>query len=237
MSDQIRIAILDAVPKIYWKDDEGFTDAGKFTDLLAAFNADATIDTFYTTENQFPPSIDDYDAYLVTGSPASVNDDLDWIKRLSDTLLAADSKNKRIIGSCFGHQLVAKTFGGEVGKNTNGWMIGNYALDITRAYGWMEPASKLTSLYHFNQERVMRLPESAISFAACELYPDFAFTLGDNIMCLQGHPEQPLRAMNNFLNAMSELSKAELNQARKQIVAGEPDSQLWGQWMMRFFVA
>ena len=115
-------------------------------------------------------------------------------------------------------------------------MIGNYTLEITREYDWMEPANNSIGLYHFNQERVMHSPEAAVSFARCEAYSDFAFTLSDNIMCLQGHPEQPLRAMNNFLAAMSEISDIELNLAREKIDDGEPDSQLWGQWMMRFFV-
>jgi GMP synthase-like glutamine amidotransferase len=237
MGNQFRIAIMDAVQRIYWKDDDGFTDSAKFADLLAPLNPDAKIDCFYATENEFPDSVDDYDAFLITGSPASANDNLRWVHQLSDLIVRADSKNKRIIGSCFGHQLVAKTFGGSVALNEQGWMIGNYKLDITRQYDWMQPQADSTGLFHFNQERVTQLPEAAISFANSEAYPDFAFTLGDNIMCLQGHPEQPLRAMNNFLKAMSTIPESEIKLAREQISRGEPDSKVWGQWMMRFFEA
>ena len=236
-SDQsFRIAIMDAVPRKYWADDEGITDGDKFHDLLSAQDGNVTLDIFYASENEFPARVDDYDGYMITGSPASANDSDDWVRRLSRLIVLADSRNKRIVASCFGHQLVAKAFGGEVGKNERGWLIGNYQLQITRNYDWMQPVAVTTALYHFNQERVTRLPEAAVSFARCEAYPDFAYTLGDNILCVQGHPEQPLRAMNNFLATMHDISDAEYTLARAMIDDGAPDADIWGQWMMRFFL-
>ena len=227
---------MDAVPRRYWNDDEGITDGVKFSELLSAQDADVSLDIFYASEDEFPQSVDDYDGYLISGSPASANDGHDWIKRLSELIVTADSKNKRIVASCFGHQLVAKTFGGSVNRNERGWLIGNYQLQITREYDWMQPQAATTGLYHFNKERVTRLPEAAVSFARCEAYPDYAYTLGDNIMCMQGHPEQPQRAMNNFLDTLTDISDAEFTLARAMIDDGEPDADLWGQWMMRFFL-
>ena len=237
MRNTFRIAIMDAVPREYWKDDEGITDGEKFHDLLSSQQAEVGLDIHYTTEHEFPGSIDDYDGYLITGSPASANDEDDWIKRLAEWIVEADQRNKRIVASCFGHQLVAKTFGGEVAHNERGWLIGNYRLEITRRYDWMQPEAAATGLYHFNQERVTRLPENAVSFADCEAYPDFAYTLGDNILCVQGHPEQPLRAMNNFLASMREISEEEHALARERIDQGSPDADIWGQWLMGFFKA
>lgn len=238
MSKPFRIAIMDAVPREYWQDDEGITDGEKFHDLLSAQQDEAELDIHYTTEHEFPGSIDDYDGYLITGSPASANDEDDWIRRLADWIVEADQRNKRIVASCFGHQLVARTFGGEVSHNEGGWLIGNYRLEITRSYDWMQPAASVTGLYHFNRERVTRLPDNAVSFADCEAYPDFAYTIGDNILCVQGHPEQPLRAMNNFLATTPGLSEDEHRLARQRIDEhGDPDADIWGQWLMGFFRA
>lgn len=238
MSKPYRIAIMDAVPRAYWQDDEGFTDGEKFHDLLSAQPSEVALDILYATEDEFPDRIGDYDGYLITGSPASANDDEDWIRRLSELIVEADHRDRRIVASCFGHQLVAKTFGGEVARNEGGWLIGNYRLEITRTFDWMQPAASVTGLYHFNQERVVRLPADAFSFADSELYPDFAYTLGDNILCVQGHPEQPLRAMNNFLGTMRDLSEDEHRRARQRIDDhGDPDADVWGQWMMGFFTS
>jgi GMP synthase-like glutamine amidotransferase len=132
---------------------------------------------------------------------------------------------------------VAQAFGGEVGNNENGWLIGNYPVQITSHYHWMQPAASTTGLFHFNQERVIRLPETALPFARTEEYADYGFTLGDNVMCFQGHPEQPLRAMVNFLKATDSLSREEHDRAARYIHEGEPDAHIWAQWMMRFFIA
>jgi GMP synthase (glutamine-hydrolysing) len=146
--------------------------------------------------------------------------------------------NKRIVASCFGHQLVAKVFGGEVGKNEDGWVIGNYALNITQQYDWMRPLANNTGIYHFNQERVTRLPENAQSFANTNAYPHYAYTLGDNILSFQGHPEQPKRAMNNFLTAtLDKLSEEEVVKATIFIDNDKTDAGIWAQWMMRFMVS
>jgi GMP synthase-like glutamine amidotransferase len=234
----VKIAILDAVPESYWADDEGITDAQKFVDLLAPTNPQAVFDIYFVCRYEFPEAIDDYDAFLFTGSPASVHDGDDWIGQLSQLLVDVNKANKQIVASCFGHQLVAKVFGGEVGKNEQGWVIGNYVLNITRQYDWMQPGESNTGLYHFNQERVTKLPANAQSFANTASYPYYAYTLGDNIMCMQGHPEQPLRAMNNFLDAtVDKMPDEEVEKARIFIDSGEPDADIWAQWMMRFMTA
>ena len=234
----VRIAVLDAVPKSYWDDDLGITDAQKFVDLLAPENPQAILDSHYVSEYEFPDSLDDYDAYLLTGSPASVHDDHDWIRQLSQLVVDVNNLNKRIVASCFGHQLVAKVFGGEVGKNEDGWVIGNYALNITQQYDWMRPLANNTGIYHFNHERVTRLPENAQSFANTNAYPHYAYTLGDNILSFQGHPEQPKRAMNNFLTAtLDKLSEEEVVKATIFIDNDKTDAGIWAQWMMRFMVS
>ena len=233
----VRVAVLDSVPRSYWKDDLGITDSQKFVDLLSPKNPRAMFDCYYVTEYEFPKSLDDYDVFLLTGSPLSVHDDHDWMRQLEQLILDANNLNKRIVASCFGHQLIAKLFGGEVGNNEDGWAIGNYALNITQHYDWMDPRTSNTGLYHFNKERVTKLPENAQSFANTACYPFYAFTLGDNILCFQGHPEQPRRAMDNFLDATPELTAEELIKATIFIDNGEPDSDIWAQWMMQFMVA
>jgi GMP synthase-like glutamine amidotransferase len=237
MNHSIKIAVIDSVPKIHWQDDEGITDGEKFVDLLSSQNNAAQFDIYYAAENQLPDRIDDYDGFMLTGSPASVNDPFEWITRLSGFIKTANDQNKKIIASCFGHQLVAKTFGGTVGKNESGWMIGNYQLAISGTFSWMQPIASQTGIFHFNKERVTRLPEGAISFGHSPAYNDFAYILGENILCVQGHPEQPLRAMNNFLAVCKdEIPADEVLLARKMIDSGIPDASIWGEWMMRFFL-
>ncbi len=93
-----------------------------------------------------------------------------------------------------------------------------------------------TGLYHFNQERVTRLPEAAVTFAHTDEYENYGYTIGDNVLCLQGHPEQPHRAMVNFLKATDSLSPEARASAERYIAEGEPDADVWAEWMMRFYL-
>ena len=236
MNQAIRVAVLDSVPEVYWATDLGITDAQKFIDLLQPFNPAARFDIFFASKDQFPKRLDTYDAILLTGSPCSVHDEHDWIARLIEVVHDAFERKLGIIGACFGHQLVACAFGGDVCHNEQGWLIGNYALHINGQFDWMQPRAPTAALYHFNQERVTRLPEAAIAFARSDEYENFGYTIGDNVLCFQGHPEQPHRAMVNFLNSTDSLSAEERAKAETYIAAGEPDAHIWGEWMMRFFV-
>jgi hypothetical protein len=42
--------------------------------------------------------------------------------------------------------------------------------------------------------------------------------------------------MVNFLKATPSLSRDEHTKATRYIHAGEPDSHIWAEWMMRFFL-
>jgi len=236
MSRVIRIAILDAVPERYWADDRGITDSQKFITLLQPQNPAARLDSYFVSRNHFPETLGDYDAVLVTGSPCSVHDAHDWIARLTDMIRVAAGRGMRVVGSCFGHQLVARAFGGDVGYNENGWLIGNFPVHISQSHPWMQPGARVTGMYHFNQERVTRLPEAAQAFAHTDDYGDYGYTIGDNVMCFQGHPEQSWQSMTNFLQATDSLTAEQRARARFHIDNGKPDSQLWGEWMMRFFL-
>ena len=46
---EIKIAILDSVPKSHWSDDGGITDGQKFIDLLEPENINAKFDIFYVS--------------------------------------------------------------------------------------------------------------------------------------------------------------------------------------------
>ena len=65
--------------------------------------------------------VDLYDGFIITGSNYSVNDQHPWIKHVIIFIQWIASMDKhKMFGICFGHQLIAKSFGCIVGRNISG---------------------------------------------------------------------------------------------------------------------
>ena len=243
----MKLAILDTVPKSFWPLDQGITDGEKFVDLLEADMPDWEMEIFYVSETTMPEFTAEndwcgFDGFLITGSPMSVNDNLPWIPPLEHLIRALHQAKVKLAGFCFGHQLIAKALGGEIMKNERGWLIGLYELQTETTVKWMSATPTSTRVYHFNKERVHTLPRGAKSFASCEGYHYFGYVIDDHIMAIQGHPEQPRRAMVNFFRALVEGGHDSacahpefISQVHQRIDSGQPDSRLWGKWIARFF--
>lgn len=73
------------------------------------------------TLNEFPKSVHECDSYLITGSRFSVYDDEPWIHQLKNFVRRIHEAKVRLIGVCFGHQIIADTLGGIVVKSEKGW--------------------------------------------------------------------------------------------------------------------
>src|SRR4051812_19978251 len=76
--------------------------------------------TYDVEAGALPGDVGRHDAYLITGSSAGVYDDLPWIPKLATFLRAARGK-ARLVGICFGHQIMAEALGGRAEKSAKGW--------------------------------------------------------------------------------------------------------------------
>jgi GMP synthase-like glutamine amidotransferase len=89
---------------------------------------------------EYPESVLDFDAILVTGSAASSYDDAEWIHKLDDYILEVYQTypSIKMFGSCFGHQLICqslfRSLGGWVEKDPSGWEIGVQKLRLTHEF-------------------------------------------------------------------------------------------------------
>ncbi len=63
---------------------------------------------------EFSSELADYDAFMMTGSRANVDDKDVWIKRLADEIRKIKALKSPMLGICFGHQIVAHALGGKV---------------------------------------------------------------------------------------------------------------------------
>jgi len=131
------------------------------------------------------------DAWIITGSPRSVYDEDYWMLDLEENIRQASKNNKLILGICFGHQLLAKSFGGKVELNPKGWELGAYPICLTEA-GIYSPLFKnienQTIVYESHKDCVTYLPENAVQLAYNEKCIQ-SFQLNRTLFAVQFHPE------------------------------------------------
>ena len=138
------------------------------------------------------PDLEETAGIIITGSPAYVTDLEPWNETGASYLRAAQQMQVPILGVCYGHQLLAWAFGGEVGFHPRGREIGSVPVALTaeaRADALFNalPAEFIAQVSH--QQSVLTLPDGAVLLAHNEFEPHHAFRLGNTSWGIQFHPE------------------------------------------------
>lgn len=146
----------------------------------------AEVTLYDVTAGDLPAKPTDADAWMLTGSPAGVYDDLPWIPPLLDFLRVARGRAK-IIGICFGHQAMAQAWGGSVVKSPKGWGIGLHRYEVMAEAPWINEAAPV-QVPASHQDQVVEAPPGARVILASEFTPFAGLDYGDAIS-FQCHPE------------------------------------------------
>jgi GMP synthase-like glutamine amidotransferase len=167
---------------------------------------------------------------LLTGSAAGVYDDLPWIAPLKGFLRAARGRS-RLVGICFGHQIMAEAFGGRVVKSPKGWGIGLHRYEVAAQAAWMEDAAPV-HVAASHQDQVVMAPPGARICLASDFTPLAGLDYGDAIS-FQCHPEFTPEFSISLLEARREVHGA-AGKAAVESLRGLDDSPRMRRWIARF---
>jgi GMP synthase (glutamine-hydrolysing) len=162
----------------------------------------------------------DWAGIIITGSPASTYGSDTWIPRSEAFLWRAADRGVPLYGVCFGHQLLAQTFGGKVEKCPHGWELGT-ATVIQTERGKQDPLfayvpeSFIAQMSH--GDVVTELPPGAIALAHNTHWSYQAFALGDCIWGTQFHPEFTAQILSDLIHALSALLPSEVFHQRPAV--------------------
>ena len=168
---------------------------GRFSDNFSAW-LDAHREEFpfelavWQVENhEFPAHPRECDGYIITGSAAGVYEDHDWLEPTRAFIREAVEQQVKLLGVCFGHQLLADTLGGRAEKSHKGWGVGRHTYRVHGSRPWMDPPMPEFSLLACHQDQVTALPPGAEVLASSEFCEFAMFALGEHVMAVQPHPE------------------------------------------------
>lgn len=193
---------------------------------------------YEVAQGEFPISPDECDAYVITGSPRGVYNDDDWIPRLSQFIRDSYDTGRRLIGICFGHQIIAHALGGHVEKSERGWRHGLHTFSVTKSKPWMNGRTNQCSLYFAHQDQVTKLPPGAEYLGGDEFCPNTFYTIEGRVLGIQGHPEFSAELMKGIIElAQNRIGSQRYEAAIQSLNEGDPDNLKVAQWMVNFLTA
>lgn len=144
-------------------------------------------ESFDVQAGKLPERPNGHDAYLITGSPAGVYDPLPWIPDLMRFIReAGDSK---MVGICFGHQVMAEALGGHVEKSSKGWGAGLHRYSVIRSEPWMDDEQAIAVPASHQDQVVVQPPGTEV--VATSPFTEFASLAWTDrpAISFQFHPE------------------------------------------------
>ncbi len=162
-----------------------------------------------------PEALDGFDALMIGGAGEySALDTPAWMPPLLETLRAAVRRHLPTFGSCWGHQLLARAFGGRVVHDPDRAELGSGEVELTAA-GRTDPLfSRFPRRFTVNMghhDRVAELPPNAVELAFNASQRNQAFRLaGRPVYGTQFHSELDAARERERLVAYRSYYKADL---------------------------
>ncbi|CAM1503293.1 Fc.00g080690.m01.CDS01 [Cosmosporella sp. VM-42] len=192
----LRLAILEAdTPQPNTRDKfGGYT--GVFTALLtsaagsAAALAEQVTITGYDVVNDLNsyPALADIDAILITGSRHTAFESDPWIVKLVEFTKAAIEGGVRVVGVCFGHQIVGRAMGAALGKSDRGWEVAVTEVDLTEKGKEIFGLDKM-HIHQMHRDIVFDFPPNSIPLGSNQICEVQGMYVPGKYITVQGHPE------------------------------------------------
>ncbi|MDF1859002.1 MAG: type 1 glutamine amidotransferase [Verrucomicrobiales bacterium] len=163
------------------------------------------IEVYEAFQNRFP-SVQEYDALIVMGGPASVSDvDSDEaVSRAIETIEKFLNHDKGLLGICLGAQMMAVAAGGNVigGPEKE---IGWYPISVPpgNETGLLADVPDDLVVFHWHGDQIELAPAAEL-FASSHVCPVQAFQLGEKQLGLQCHLEVDSAAMDKMMEAFAD---------------------------------
>lgn len=210
----------------------------EYTRLIMDFAArtfpDKKIKEYKVAQGQWPANIKECDVWIITGSAKSVYDKDIWIEQLKRLVKELHHAKKKLIGICFGHQIISAALGGEVIKSPSGWGVGVKTFQILGFQDWMKPALDEVSLLFSHQDQVSIPPKGATLLAQDTFCPFQMFQIGEHILTLQGHPEFSVSFAKARLESRKDKVAPEIYKRAMGSFEDPQDNLVLSKWIRNF---
>jgi len=208
-----------------------------FIALLGQVDPALEFRVYDVEQGEYPEDIDEVDGYLITGSKSSVYDEKPWIAVLMDFVRQLHRRRKKLVGICFGHQLVAQALGGKTGKSPRGWGVGLHTHRFNVAPSWHDGAAPDLDILVSHQDQVVKNAEGAEVLAGSEFCENAVCQLGEHILTFQGHPEFIPEYSREIMEFRRQMIGEQAYSNGMASLAVAPQNERVARWILNFLKA
>ncbi|MEQ8165353.1 MAG: type 1 glutamine amidotransferase, partial [Alphaproteobacteria bacterium] len=121
----------------------------------------------------------------------------------------AHHSGTKMVGICFGHQIIADALGGDVRKSEKGWGLGRHVYEVVPDHPHFAPGIKTLAIACSHQDQVIAPPKMAKVILRNQFAPNAGLAYaGGRIMSFQPHPEFE----DDYSSALIELRRGKVSQ-------------------------
>lgn len=182
------------------------------------------------------PSLAAVDGILVSGSRYSAFGDDAWVVALLAFVRRALARGVRLVGICFGHQIIARALGARVVPSAHGWELGPTPLALTSRGQALFGRPGLT-LHLMNRDVVAAVPDDVELLASTASSRVHGLYRPGKFLTVQGHPEFSSVITGEILNLRSAagiIADEPFRDAMKRL-ATPHDGVVVAQAILKFF--
>lgn len=189
---------------------------------------------YRVASGEFPSEEDvmNLDGFVVTGSCNDAHGNDLWIRQLLNLLQKLVQIKKKVLGICFGHQILCRALGGRTGRSATGWDLGVRKIDMlppSKPFASLKLPASL-QVIECHQDEVKELPLKAEVLGTSDKTEVEAFRYGENVLGIQGHPEYSKDILLHLIDKLILKKCIKMDYAEKvkeRIENGEQDREAW----------
>lgn len=204
-----------------------------YTEMLQAAEPSIRTRTYDVVGGDLPEHPDECDGWIITGARYDSYRDEPWIVGLRGFVQRVLDHRARLVGVCFGHQLVAHALGGRA-EPTGTWKAGPQPLYVEPT-PWFEGGT--VTIHAMHQDVASIVPPGGRTIATGDTADHPMYLVGDTILCVQDHPEYDADYIAGLVEARRpRMGDAITDAALARIIDERTDNGVVARWLADFLL-